>query len=101
MPERHEQEARIADERHHRSAQHHQCHAAAPSDTAEIAKAGAKHQWQEGKARPEEPMHQQVRRHEADFQAMPCRDEAKRPEQRRAKAGRDPQQGCRRIRFSD
>ncbi len=37
----------IADERHHRAAQHHQRHAAAPSDAAEIAEAGAQDQRDE------------------------------------------------------
>jgi hypothetical protein len=35
-------------------------------------------------------MHQQVGGRESDFQAVPRRHEAKRPEQRRAKAARDP-----------
>ena len=50
MAERHEQESGIADERHDRPAQHHQHQSAAPSDAAEIADAGAKHDRQEHEA---------------------------------------------------
>ena len=100
MAERHEQKAGIADERHHRSAQHHQHQSAAPSDAAEIADAGAKHDRQEHDARPQEAVHQQVRGREPDLQPVPCRHEAERPEQRSTCAARDPQQGRLRIGFS-
>ena len=99
MAERHEQEAGIADERHHGPAQHHQHQSAAPSDAAEIADAGAKHERQEHDARPQEAVHQQIRRREADLQPVPCRHEAERPEQRRTSAARDPEQGRLRIGF--
>ncbi len=96
MPQGHEQEAGIADDRHHRSAQHHQYQSVAPSDAAEIAEAGAKGERQEREARPQETVHQQVRGRESDFQAVPCRHEAERPEQCRAKAARDSKQArCR------
>ena len=100
MAERHEQETRIADERHHGPAQHHQHQSAAPSDAAEITDAGAKHDRQEHQPRPQKAVHQQVRRREPDLQPVPCRHEAQRPEQRRANAARDPQQGRLRIGFS-
>ena len=99
MPERHEQKTRIADERHHGTAEHHQHQSAAPSDAAEIAKPSAKHERQERDARPQEAVHQQVRGHKSDLQSVPCRHEAERPEQRRAKAACDPEQGRFRIRF--
>ena len=100
MAERHEQETRIADERHHRPAQHHQHQSAAPADAAEIADAGAQHQRQERDARPQEAVHQQIGRREPDLQPVPCRHEAERPAQRRPRAARNPEQGRLRIGFS-
>ena len=97
MPQWHEQESDIADERHHRPAQHHQHQSAAPSDAAEIAEAGANNERQERKARPKEAVHQQVRRREADLQAVPCRHEAERPEQRGADTACDTEEGRPRI----
>ena len=100
MAERHEQKTGVADQRHHRPAQHHQQQAAAPADAAEIADAGAQHDRQEHDARPQEAVHQQIRRRETELQPVPCRHEAERPEQRRARAARDPEQGRLRIGFS-
>src|SRR5262249_46989484 len=63
MPQRDEQKAGIADEREDRPAEHHQRQSASPSDPAEISDARTQDERQEGEARPEEAVHQEVGRH--------------------------------------
>ena len=71
VTKRDEQEANIADERHAGPAQDHQHQPPSPSDAAEIANAGAKHQRQERDARPQIAVHQQVGRRKSELQPMP------------------------------
>ena len=81
MPERHEQEAGIADNGEDRPAQDHQRHSAAPSDPEQIAEAGADHERQECDAGPEIAMSQQIGGREPGLQAMPGGGETERPAQ--------------------
>jgi hypothetical protein len=93
MPQRDEQKAGIADQRKHRSAQHHQRQPASPSDPAEIFHARTQDEWQEGEARPNVAVHQQINGRQSGPEPVPGRGKAQRPAKGRANAAGDPEEG--------
>jgi hypothetical protein len=100
MPERHEQEAAVADEREHRATQHQQHKTPPPPDPAEIPDSRTPDEGQEGKTGPEEAVHQEIDRHQGGFQAVPGGDKPERPAQCGASTAGDPEQGRGGVRFA-
>ena len=89
VAERHQQKARVADERDAKPAEERQHDAAAPADAVEVADAVTERQRQQHDAGPEAAVKGDVGGGESDVDAVPRGNESGRPEHRRAHAAGD------------
>jgi len=93
MGERHEQKAGITEMRKGRPAGDSEPCAAAPSHAAEVLQSGTRDEGEKEKSGPDETMQHDIGGQKPRGNAMTDCDEPTRPEQRRADAARDPNDG--------
>src|SRR5262249_1873412 len=101
MGERDEQKAGITEMRKGRPAGDSEPCPAAPAHAAEVLQPGTRDEGKEEKSGPDETMQDDIGGQEPGGNAMADRDEATRPEQCRADAAGDPNDGVAAVALGD